>query len=195
MDFLRARDFILNKLKNELKPSLFYHNIQHTLDVRDAALRMAKMEKLNSHELVILETAAYFHDVGMIYQYNDHEDASIKLVEEYLPIYGYSPPEIRIIAQMIECTKLPQSAKTLSEKILCDADLDYLGREDYFMIAHMLKYEWKMIGHDTKLKEWYKIQRSFLSEHQYFTQSARKLRQETKKHNLNQISELLENCT
>ncbi|MCF8302180.1 MAG: HD domain-containing protein [Bacteroidales bacterium] len=194
MDFLRARDFILSKLKTELKPALFYHNIQHTFDVRDAVVRIAKMEKVNSHDLVLLETAAYFHDAGLIYQYKDHEDVSIEMAGKHLPKFGYSPQEIRIINRMIDRTRLPQGAKSLPEKILCDADLDYLGRDDYFMIAHMLKYEWKMMGYETKLRDWYKLQRKFLSEHQYFTGSARKLRQETKEQNLAQISELLENC-
>jgi hypothetical protein len=56
------------------------------------------------------------------------------------------------------------------------------------MIAHRLKYEWDILDiHKTTLQEWYKIQKEFLSSHQYFTESAIKLRQASKMDNLSQV--------
>ena len=93
---------------------------------------------------------------------------------------------------MIVTTKLPQSASTFLEKILCYADLDYLGREDFFMIAHQLKYEWNIMNiRHTTLREWYELQIIFLENHQFFTKSARKLREEKKAENLKQVKELV----
>jgi uncharacterized protein len=188
MNYEGAKKFILNKLVKELDPMLTYHSIDHTLDVLESAVRLAEMEQLPEKELILLKTACIFHDSGMLVTYRGHEDASVKICRETLPAFNYSEEDTDIICRMILTTKLPQCASQHLDKILCDADLDYLGRRDFFMIAHRLKYEWDVLDfHPTTLMEWYQIQRSFLSSHKYFTVSAIKLRQSYKMENLKQI--------
>ncbi len=192
IDFEGAKKFILDKLKNELPPELQYHNFEHTLDVLESAERLALLEKENGHDLLLLKTAALFHDSGMLIQYGDHEEASGVITRQYLPDFGYSKPDIEIINRMILSTKLPQSASTRLEKILCDADLDYLGRDDFYMIAHRLRYEWGQLNiFPTTLYEWYRLQLSFLTNHDYYTPSAISLRQEKKIIHLAEIRELI----
>ena len=135
MKYPEARDFIIKKLSNELDPDLTYHSIEHTLDVLNAAGNFAELESISAHDRIILETAALFHDSGMLTTYISHEDASVDIARKYLPEYGYETRDIDLISDMIITTKLPQSASTFLEKILCDSDLDYLGREDFFMIG------------------------------------------------------------
>jgi HD superfamily phosphodiesterase len=192
MNYPAARDFIIKKLSDELEPDLTYHSIEHTLDVLNAASNYAELEKVELHDRLILQTAALFHDSGMLKTYRGHEEASVEIVNKYLPKYGYDKKEIDLIAGMIITTKLPQSATTFLEKILCDADLDYLGREDFFMIAHQLQYEWNILNiRKTTLREWYELQIIFLENHTFFTQSAKKLRNEKKADNLRQVKELV----
>lgn len=192
MNFPETRDYIIDKLIEELDPDLAYHSIEHTLDVLGAAVRFAEMEKISNYETRILETAALFHDSGMITTYIGHEDASVVFVRKHLPDFGYEEKDIELISNMILTTKLPQSADTHLEKILCDADLDYLGREDFFMIAHQLRYEWNILDiRHTTLREWYELQIMFLENHQFFTPSAKALRDEKKAENLKQIKELV----
>lgn len=192
MKFVEARDFMYEKLIDELKPELTYHSIEHTLDVLEASIKLAEMEEISEHDSKILQTAAIFHDSGMINTYTGHEDASVVFVRKYLPDFGYEQKDIDFISDMILTTKLPQSADTFLEKILCDADLDYLGREDFFMIAHQLRYEWNILDiRRTTLREWYELQIMFLENHQFFTNSAKALRDEKKAENLKQIKELV----
>jgi predicted metal-dependent HD superfamily phosphohydrolase len=192
INFKGTKNFILNKLTKELRPELQYHNIEHTLDVLESAERLAGLEKENGHNLLLLKTAALFHDAGMLIRYNDHEEASTLLTWKYLPDYGYSEHDIDLINKMILSTKLPQSARTKLEKILCDADLDYLGRDDFYMIAHRLQFEWKKLNvHNTTLSEWYRLQLDFLTNHGYYTPSAITLRQEKKNIHLAEIRELI----
>ena len=131
--------------KNELSIDLSYHSVDHTYDVHRAATRYCRMEELSEHDQQLVLTAATYHDSGMLKTYIDHEEAAIEIVKEVLPGFDYTDEEIRIINQMILTTKLPQSAKSLMDKILCDADLDYLGRVDFFMIAPRLQYEWNVL--------------------------------------------------
>ncbi|MBP6978114.1 MAG: HD domain-containing protein [Bacteroidales bacterium] len=192
IDFDGARQFIINKLKNELRPELQYHNFEHTLDVLESVERLAQLEKENGHGLLLLKTAALFHDSGMLIQYGDHEEASGIITRQYLPDFGYTEQDIEIINKMILSTKLPQSAHTRLEKILCDADLDYLGRDDFYMIAHRLRYEWSQLNiFPTSLYEWYRLQLNFLIHHDYYTPSATHLRQEKKNIHLAEIRELI----
>ena len=192
MNYPDARDFIIKKLVDELEPDLTYHSIDHTLDVLNSATQLAELENINEHDRIILETAALFHDSGMLKTYLGHEDASVEIAHEYLPGFAYTEKDIKMISDMIITTKLPQSANSYLERILCDADLDYLGREDFFMIAHRLQYEWNTLNiRKTTLREWYELQIAFLENHHFFTKSARMLRDEKKAENLKQIKELV----
>lgn len=188
-----AKKYILNRLQHEINKNYSYHNVSHTINVYEACDRIAKEENLSKNKTDLLLTAALFHDSGMLISYIEHEEASTLMTKEILPEFDYSPEEIEEINKMILTTKLPQSAKTLEEKILCDADLDYLGRDDFYMIAHQLKYEWKINGiNKLSLREWYELQISFLDNHKYFTQTESNLREKKKLKHLKEIKNLLE---
>jgi predicted metal-dependent HD superfamily phosphohydrolase len=192
MDFENLKKDVLQMLLQELRPELHYHDINHTLDVYNSAERLARLEGVSADEELLIKAAALLHDSGMLRAYEGHEKASCQIAREMLPKYGYSEEIIGQICRMIVTTQLPQKAVTLSEKILCDADLDYLGRDDFFMIAQRLKLEWNQQKlHVTTLKEWYQLQVKFLEAHTYFTASARATRYEGKQKNLNQIKEIL----
>jgi len=191
MDYTAAKEFVLKKLKDELKSELYYHCYNHTIDVCESAMKLAKLENVTGKELILLETAALFHDTGFLEKYENHEEQSAAVARKYLPQFGYSSEDIEIICQMILSTKLPQSPQNLLDKIICDADLDYMGRDDFFMTANKLLCEWNVNGISTTLKKWYHIQVDFLSNNNYFTKSAKVMNKEKKKENLSQILELL----
>ena len=191
MDFEAAKEFVLEKLHDGLRPDLCYHCYHHTVDVYGSAKKLAGLENVNGVDLILLSTAALFHDTGFLIGYSEHEGQSATFARAHLPVFGYTVKEIETICSMIHATKLPQSPHTLLERILCDADLDYLGRDDFFMIANKLLCEWNQNGLPTSLKKWYHIQVDFLSNNDYYTKSAKTLRRNKKKENLAQIIELL----
>lgn len=193
MDYQGVKDFILKKISAELNPNLYYHDLNHTLDVLSSVERLAGLEKISEYETTLIKTASLFHDSGMLKTYIGHEEASCEITLKHLPGFGYSDDDISLINNMILTTKLPQSAKSLPEKIICDADLDYLGRNDFFMISHRLRYEWSLFTFRTlSLKDWYFLQIDFLTKHNYFTQSAIETREMGKQHNLFQIFEIMD---
>ncbi len=178
-------------MEEELPPFVVYHGVDHTYDVHNSVLRLAKMEKLDDYNTSLVEAAAWLHDMGIIIRFEDHETLSARLASEILPRFGFNDDEVTKIKNMIQCTRLPQAAYTIGEKILCDADLDYLGRNDFFIIGQKLRLEWELIGNKVPLLEWYRIQLQFLKKHLYFTQSAQLLRNERKDLNLAEIERLL----
>jgi len=191
MNYTEAREFILEKLKRELPPNLYYHGIHHTHDVFESADRIAMMENITGGDLDLLRTAALFHDVGFLIKYKSNEEESAVLAREILPGFDYTHEQIERICRMILSTKIPQAPEDILDQILCDADLDYLGRDDFFTTALKLKREWYDHGMKTTLKEWYLQEYDFLMQHRFFTNSAKALRLEKKKKHLSEIKELL----
>ncbi len=180
MEFEKVKKFILKKLKNELPKNLTYHSAEHIKDVYSSAETIARLEKVDGEDLTLLLTAVLFHDAGFLRQQKDHERVSCEIAAETLPQYDYTPEQIERICGMIQATKIPQTPHNRLEEIICDADLDYLGRDDFFKIGNGLYEELCMYGIIDSEHEWNKLQVRFLEKHKYFTKSARKLRKPKK---------------
>jgi predicted metal-dependent HD superfamily phosphohydrolase len=192
MNFDAVKDLVLKKLKRELKPNLYYHNFQHTLDVCESVNRIAELENIEGENLVLLNTAALFHDTGFLWRYENNEELACVFATEVLPEYGYSQKQREQICEMIMATQIPQSPIEPMGMVLCDADLDYIGRGDFFITALRLHREWSENSNmKITFKDWYLRQQKFIIQHDYFTKSARMLRDEKKAHNLSQVKELL----
>lgn len=175
MQFEKAYSFLIRKLETELPAYLYYHNASHTQRVIDATVRLANLENIGAHELVILKTAALFHDAGFIETYSGHEDISQKMAEKWLPQFDYNPEQIKQIVQLIEVTKANAVPQNKLEEILCDADLFYLGTGGYNEISEKLFKELLEAGFVKNRAEWQESQVKFLKEHKYYTGSAQKL--------------------
>jgi len=187
MDFNKASEFIINKVKSDLPEFLKYHSYHHVMDVLNAAINLAKSEGLSDYECLLLKTAVLYHDAGFIKQANEHEHVGCEIAKETLPQFDYTEEEITSICGMIMATKIPQSPNNLLEQIICDADLDYLGRDDFWKIGNYLYQELKIYGVLNNEKDWNRLQLKFLTSHNYFTKSAIQLRQEKKNDHVEKI--------
>jgi len=188
-NYKKAEQHIIKLLKIKLPEGLHYHGLHHTYDVCDAAQRIAKAEGVSGEDLFLLLTAALIHDAGFTITYMNHEDKSVELAKQILPQYGYSDEQLKVIEGIIEATKLPVNAKTLLEKIMCDADLDYLGRDDFYPISEGLKKEFLAQGIVKNDKEYDAVQIKFLTAHKYFTETAKSTRDSGKQLRLQEIIE------
>lgn len=185
-------NFVVDLLQEKLPSGLVYHLVDHTLDVIEAATRLSKLERIDEHELELVMVAAALHDIGYTVRYKYNEEAAAEIAREILPNYGYDKSEIAMIESCILATRIPQSPKNHLAEIVCDADLDYLGRDDFYHISQKLRNEWinfGLIGFDDK--EWNVIQNDFLSQHNYFTTSAQNLRNQQKQVHLQEIKNLI----
>ncbi len=69
-------------------------------------------------------------------------------------------------------TKVPQQPHNHLEMILCDADLDYLGRDDFKSISDSLKDEFLVYGIIQTEQDWDEIQVGFFESHRFFTSTS-----------------------
>ena len=191
MQFEKTKKYIFGKLKKDLAKHLSYHSVNHIKDVYTAAENLALHEGVKGDDLTLLLTAVLFHDSGFLMQQKGHESISCDIVRESLPQFEYTPEEIERICGMIMATSIPQTPHNLLEKIICDADLDYLGRDDFFTIGNNLYAELQVYGMINSEDEWNTMQVGFLKKHHYFTETAIRLRKAKKDENLNKVISLL----
>jgi len=193
VQFSDLQELILDKLEKGLPKYLYYHNVKHTVDVVTESELIGWAEGLDDHRLLLLKTAALFHDTGHIISYANHEERSVDIAREILPKYRYTPEEIDEICRIIMATKLPPQPADLLEAIICDSDLDYLGRTDFVPVSNALYDELKYKNKSLTLNDWNKQQLKFIAMHQYFTKTGRKLREVKKQEQIERIKQLIEN--
>jgi uncharacterized protein len=193
MNFEALERHVLQRLDRELPAHLHYHGSHHTRDVIQAAMVIADFEGIRDpEERTLLQTAALLHDSGFLVGPTEHEQQGADYARQLLPEYGYSAEQIEAIAGMIMATKIPQSPNNLLEEILCDADLDYLGRPDFFRIGHTLFEELQHFGIIQSLQEWNALQVKFLTAHKYHTTFGTTQRQSPKQAHLAEVIKQLE---
>jgi predicted metal-dependent HD superfamily phosphohydrolase len=157
------------------------------------ANNLAKLEKVSERDRELIIAAAYFHDTGYIREYEKNEPIAARMAGRILKLIGYKPDEIKRIQKMILATDPDVEPKTHVEKILCDADLDNLGREDFFKLDEKLREGRGMRGIDVSDDvTWYRNTLQFLEKHQYYTQSQNRLREKGKQKNTRELAKKLE---
>ncbi len=192
INYYKAERHIIKVLEKGLSDKLHYHSIEHTKDVVKAVERLALMEGVTDEGLFLLKSAATYHDAGFVEQYEKNEPIGARLAEEILPKYGYTAQHIEKIKELIFVTQIPHQPKNNLEEIICDADLDYLGRDDFHEIADRLRRELREHGKIDSDRKWDELQVSFLTSHRYFTETAIRTRKEKKLKNLDEIKLRLE---
>ena len=193
-----VKQYIKELFKDELPDGIKYHDANHTLHpikgVVAVANRIAISEDISEHDRELLITAAYFHDTGYIREYDKNEPIAARMAGRILKLIGYKPNEIEKVQMMILSTDLEREPKTHVEKILCDADLDHLGREDFFKFDGKLREGWRVKGIDVSDEaKWYKGTLEFIKTHQYYTESQKNSREKEKQKNIKKLVNKLEN--
>lgn len=191
MDHEGAIAHILKRLEKDLPEHLLYHGHHHTMDVLEATERIAQDQGVSESDLHLLLVAAAYHDCGFLYGHEDHEEKGTEIAREALSKFGFGQPEIDQICIMIIATQVPQRPTDKLAYILCDADLDYLGRDDFEPIADSLFKELQHLNIVTDIKVWNRIQVGFLSDHIYHTSYGKKHRQPKKEMHLEKIRSIV----
>jgi predicted metal-dependent HD superfamily phosphohydrolase len=181
--------YIRDLFRDELPGAIKYHDANHTLHPTRGIVAVANDiaidENISEHDRELLITAAYFHDTGYIREYDKNEPIAARMAGRILKLIGYQPDEIKIIQNMILATDLAVEPKTHLEKILCDADLDHLGREDFLELDGKLREGRGARGVDVSDDEkWYKGTLNLIQNHTFYTESRKKMREKEKQKNI-----------
>jgi len=189
--YIQLRNNALEILNSKLSKDLYYHCIHHTLDVLKVINQYMKREKISGQEAKLLRIGVLLHDIGYTVSIHDHELRGMEIAEKMMSQFGFSNNHIEIVKGLILSTRVPQRPKNKLEKMICDADLDYLGRPDFYKIGDLLYKEMKAYSNIENKKNWNKVQIKFLEAHQYHTDFARKNRQPNKEERIKELKRMV----
>ena len=190
--YLQNLESVLQRLKDGLHKHYYYHDVRHTLDVIEQSQAIGKLEGVTERELEILKIAALFHDTGFLMVRSGHEQASVDFFQAIGGLSALTHEDCDTITGCIRATHMPQNPLNHLEQILCDADLDYLGREDFGLIGENLFLEMSACGEMSDRFTWDNLQVKFLEGHLYHTVSNQKRRNDKKEENLTEVRQRVE---
>jgi exopolyphosphatase/pppGpp-phosphohydrolase len=190
--FNDLEDKVIEFLIDNLPEHLYYHDYTHTIDVVNQVELIGYGEGVSDHQILLLKTAALFHDTGHTIESKGHEAHSCDIAREWLTEYNYSKEQIEEICSIIMATEMPPNPQNLLQRIMCDSDLDYLGRTDFIPTSNKLFKELEAMGIMTDINEWNKLQIKFLSAHQFYTDTSNRLREVNKQKQIERIEKLID---
>lgn len=190
--FMDLEEEMLDYLETHLPSNLYYHNVKHTIDVITEVELIGWAEGVSEEELLILKLAALFHDAGHSISYSNHEYHSTVMAREKMYSYDFPHEYIDKVCKLIMATQMPPNPSNLLEKIMCDSDLDYLGRADFIPVSNSLYEELKEQNMVNSFNDWNKRQIEFIKGHQYYTKTALKLREVNKQKQIDRLNQIIE---
>ncbi|MDN3641678.1 HD domain-containing protein [Lutimonas halocynthiae] len=174
-------------LHSELPVELHYHSIRHTKSALKNCEEYIRYFDIDSYQAKLLRISILLHDIGFTVSVDDHELEGAKIANELMTEFDFTKSDIKVVTQLILATKLPQKPKNLLERIICDVDLDYLGRKDFYEISDLLYQELLEKSEFFDKTQWNRIQIDFLENHTYHTEFAKKRRQGLKEQRIAEL--------
>ena len=145
---IKTTSEFVTKLLNENLPSKYsYHNLAHTQEVFDGVIELGTNSNLSEDDLELVQVAALFHDTGFTKGYIDHENKSIEIMKEFLFSFNYPEDKIFRVSEIIIMTDMENNPINLSDKIIRDADILHIGKEDFYSKSLSLKSEWENVNY------------------------------------------------
>jgi adenylate cyclase len=168
-------EMILKMFDDEAPPNLYFHNSSFVRSMCNQVELLSTAETLPEEEFINVKLAAVFLFTGYISDYEKPMEASIRLTEEILPVYGFDQVNLESVTKIIT-NSYNEIQNTLSDQILHDAKYDYLGRVDYLKLTERLLRERTEYGKHTDKNSWDEMLKNQLEKHEFQTATARMLR-------------------
>ena len=189
----KVEEYVFSILTERTPASNVYHSLDHTKDVVASCLEIGAKENLTPDELELIQIAAWFHDIGYVEKAEGHEQISAMYASNFLTENNYPSENIDLVIGCILATKVPQKPKNKLEKILCDSDLNHLGRKLFFERNDKYKIEIQNNQHRILSEyEWITKTIDFVTRHRFVTDYAINNFSEQKKENLRLLQVRLE---
>ncbi len=170
-------EFILAKLETELDKNLYFHNFEYSRHLYEYGGLLAKAADLDPEETMLTQTAALMLNTGYSGGYQNQENRSAEYARNILKEYNYSEKQITIISNLILSSKWPPEPKNMLEMVLYDIKMEYIGRADYVKLYKLLFLEQNHYLKSVDVNTFKKQQEEIIQKYQFFTESARRLRE------------------
>lgn len=169
-------------------PKLVYHSLNHTKGVVSRVKEIAAHYNLNERDLLVVYTAAWFHDTGyLLTEPAEHEAKSAELMKEFMEPQVEDTDLLPEITECIMATRMSNQPNNLLQQILCDADTYHFGTKDFNKSNQMVFEEHVLRTGNQSKKDWDENTVEVLSNHQFYTAYAKDLLNDRKKKNVKKL--------
>ncbi|MDB5234732.1 MAG: metal-dependent phosphohydrolase [Hymenobacter sp.] len=182
-----AQAYITELFAKELSAKLTYHSLRHTEAVAKECRALAPEAKLSDDDTEVLLLAAWFHDVGYLDVYDGHEFRSMERAAAWLAEHGVEAGRAQQVQECIKATHRDETPETELQKLLVDADMSNLARDDFRSSAELLRTEWELVlGKSYSNPEWAELQLNFMTSHKYHSEAGKERYKKDFKNNLDE---------
>jgi len=168
-------DMIIKLFDDEAPPNLYFHNSSLVKNISNQVELISTAKKVNEEDYLILKLSSVFLFTGYIYDYEKPMEASLRLVDEILPRYGFSEGNVESVKKLIK-NSFTDNFESYHDEIIHDGRYDYLGRVDFVKLTDKLLRERTEYGKHTDRKKWIEMQKKTVLEHEFRTDTAKLLR-------------------
>jgi len=188
LDQVRAHAASLFHAKKDNR--LIYHNLLHTEQVVKSVVKIANHYQLSDHDFFVVNTAAWFHDIGYLTSFEHHEARGAESAKQFLSERGADPELVELVVNCILATKMPQHPVGLLEQIICDADLFHLGGDNFKDRNKLMRREAEAFcGREIDKNEWRLKTIALFEAHHYHTDYCQDLLTAKKELNLQELKD------
>ena len=169
-----AQAYITALLAKKLPAKLTYHALYHTEVVVKECRALAPAAALTPPDTEDLLLAAWFHDAGYLDAYDGHEFRSMERAAIWLAERGHDARRVQLVQDLIKATHRDSTPETELQKLLVDADMSNLARDDFRSRAELLRTEWELVlGKTYSSPDWAELQLNFMLAHKYLSDAGK----------------------
>ena len=187
----QAEEKVTSLFESVSPENLLYHGIEHAKNVVDRANEIAAHYELSVRDIIILNVAAWFHDVGHLYtDPSSHEQKSVEVLRKWLADKGGYAGLADEVEKVIMATQLSVSPQGLTQEIIKDADTYHFGTAQLKKMDKLMKKE--MALRNLQVTDWEKNTLVLMESHQFYTSYCKELLEPGKQKNIAKIKKKIE---
>ncbi len=187
--YKRIEEYVKGLFEQMHAPALAFHNLDHTETVVKRTLEIAGHYKVTEDEMLMLFTAAWFHDTGHLFtEPSRHEKMSCEIMRKFMKDQVEDEKIIEQVEECIMATKFPRNPKNLLQQIICDADTYHFGTKDFKNTNKRAFEERSLRSGDNDVEKFNKDTIEMLETHQFYTNYAKELLNERKAKNMKKLT-------
>ncbi len=153
-------EIVFQKLETELHKNLIFHTAEYSRHLYEYSGLLAKASDLDQEESLFVRTSALLLNVGFTRVYDNQENKSAEFAREILPEFNYS-----------------EKQKNMLEMVLYDIKMEFIGRADFIRLYKLLFLEQNQYQKSLDIKEFKRKQLLIIQDYQFYTESAKRLRE------------------
>ncbi|MEP6846843.1 MAG: Pycsar system effector family protein [Panacibacter sp.] len=186
--YKKIEDYVTGLFEQMHAPALVFHSLEHTQNVVKRTQEIAGHYKVTEDEMLILYTAAWFHDTGHLFtEPAKHEKMSCEVMRKFMKDQVEDEKIIEQVEACIMATKFPRNPQNLLQQIICDADTYHLGTKEFKDTNKRAFEERSLRSGDSDKDKFDADTIEMLDTHQFYTNYAKELLSERKEENMKKL--------